>query len=313
MNKYTQIHVAEPCGEDWGNMHASGDGRYCSACSKTVVDFTAMSDREILSWLSGKDRSVCGRFMGDQLDRNLAAGEEGKKRKWAVWNLLLAGLLLGSRAPAQTRAPRPETSQHVPEKPDEQVVVAGGISIVASDSLSGKVLDSGSGEPIPFATISMGKNNFLADLQGRFSIPAAGVHQGMKVTVTSVGYQRVDLVVDKGWLSGKQRVIKLSPSVTGLMDVTVRAYPMVMGKMSLRCTTTVRRLVTDSLAFLGIPKKQFAVYPNPVRRGAAATLSISGGRPGEWMVQLISGSGALVMLWTSSEGRSGRRRMLLTT
>jgi hypothetical protein len=269
-----------------------------------------MSDREILSWLSGKDRSVCGRFMGDQLDRNLAAGEEGKKRKWAVWNLLLAGLLLGSRAPAQTRAPRPETSQHVPEKPDEQVVVAGGVSIVANDRLSGKVLDSASGEPIPFATISMGKNNFLADLQGRFSIPAAGGHQGMKVTVTSVGYQRVDLVVDKGWLSGKQRVINLSPSVMGLMDVTVRAYPMVMGKMSLRCTTTVRRLVTDSLAFLGIPKKQFAVYPNPVRRGAAVTLSISGGRPGEWMVQLISGSGALVESMAVQGGESARVELL---
>lgn len=51
-------------------MKPEAKGRFCESCSKTVVDFSSMSDFSIVSYLEGKkDESVCGRFRPDQMDK----------------------------------------------------------------------------------------------------------------------------------------------------------------------------------------------------------------------------------------------------
>lgn len=62
--------IEEPCHEDWNQMKPEAKGRFCEACSKTVVDFSSMSDFSIVTYLEGKKHeSVCGRFRPDQMDR----------------------------------------------------------------------------------------------------------------------------------------------------------------------------------------------------------------------------------------------------
>lgn len=69
--KMIQYQIAEPCHEDWNQMLPEAKGRFCSSCSKTVVDFSSMSDFSIVSYLEGKKSgSVCGRFRPDQMERN---------------------------------------------------------------------------------------------------------------------------------------------------------------------------------------------------------------------------------------------------
>src|ERR1051326_6435672 len=47
-------------------------GRFCSSCQKQVIDFSRMSDRDIASiFKKASTGSVCGRFMGDQLNRDI--------------------------------------------------------------------------------------------------------------------------------------------------------------------------------------------------------------------------------------------------
>ena len=66
--KYT---IEEPCHEDWGKMKPEAKGRFCEACSKTVVDFSSMSDFSIVSYLEGKkNESVCGRFRPEQMEKS---------------------------------------------------------------------------------------------------------------------------------------------------------------------------------------------------------------------------------------------------
>lgn len=65
--KYT---IEEPCHEDWSRMKPEVSGRFCESCSKTVVDFSSMSDFSIVSYLEGKKgEPVCGRFHPDQMNR----------------------------------------------------------------------------------------------------------------------------------------------------------------------------------------------------------------------------------------------------
>ena len=46
MRKSIQLHIPEPCHEDWTTMEPVEVGKYCAACQKQVVDFTGMSDLE---------------------------------------------------------------------------------------------------------------------------------------------------------------------------------------------------------------------------------------------------------------------------
>ncbi|HVV07067.1 MAG TPA: hypothetical protein VHC96_22720 [Puia sp.] len=52
MAKKTQLFISNPCHEQWDTMQPDARGRFCGACRKTVVDFTAMSDQALLAWLN---------------------------------------------------------------------------------------------------------------------------------------------------------------------------------------------------------------------------------------------------------------------
>jgi hypothetical protein len=53
-------------------MTSEAQGKFCNACEKSVVDFSMMSDAQILHYFSQpKTQKVCGRFNADQVDRAL--------------------------------------------------------------------------------------------------------------------------------------------------------------------------------------------------------------------------------------------------
>lgn len=60
--------VPLPCHAAWDDMIPDQGGRFCGACQKTVIDFTAMSDQEVLALLASSRTTICGRFRNDQLE-----------------------------------------------------------------------------------------------------------------------------------------------------------------------------------------------------------------------------------------------------
>ena len=65
-----KIAVPKPCHEDWDKMSPNQQGRHCTACAKTVVDFTNMTDEEVqYFFINKKEERVCGRFKNGQLHR----------------------------------------------------------------------------------------------------------------------------------------------------------------------------------------------------------------------------------------------------
>jgi len=66
----SQFSVPKPCHENWNAMTPDEQGRFCSLCSKSVTDFTQMSDDEITIYLKmNNGSSVCGRFRSSQLQK----------------------------------------------------------------------------------------------------------------------------------------------------------------------------------------------------------------------------------------------------
>lgn len=72
MKQKIQISIPEPCNEGWHNMTPVEKGRFCASCQKTVLDFTHLSDNEIINLVSKND-TLCGRINVSQLNRNLIA------------------------------------------------------------------------------------------------------------------------------------------------------------------------------------------------------------------------------------------------
>lgn len=62
------ISIPTPCHEKWSEMSPREQGAFCSVCSKTVVDFTSLSDEEVQHYfLKQAGQKTCGRFRNDQL------------------------------------------------------------------------------------------------------------------------------------------------------------------------------------------------------------------------------------------------------
>ncbi|MNJ83944.1 hypothetical protein D3C87_13760 [compost metagenome] len=70
-SKSVQYSIQNPCHENWNEMQPEVQGRFCSSCEKSVVDFTTMSDFSIVNYLENHKRDkVCGRFTKPQLNRD---------------------------------------------------------------------------------------------------------------------------------------------------------------------------------------------------------------------------------------------------
>jgi len=83
-----EIFINEPCKVGWRNMKPSGNGRFCDSCSLVVVDFSKMSNQQILNYLAEKNgKQVCGNCRTDQV--------ETPKRKWPRWLASVITFVLG--------------------------------------------------------------------------------------------------------------------------------------------------------------------------------------------------------------------------
>lgn len=62
------IQILNPCNENWGQMTPTEKGRFCEACQKQVIDFSVLTDIEIVETLL-RNPYACGRFHKKQLNK----------------------------------------------------------------------------------------------------------------------------------------------------------------------------------------------------------------------------------------------------
>lgn len=128
----TTIHQPATCAESWDAMAPTDVGRHCASCQTQVVDFTRMTDGEVVAFLSQySPERRCGLFREDQVDRPLLAAAQSMTgwRRWAVAMVLLLGSVFGMKARAQSAKPRATATKptHV-TIPDSLFLVQGVVS-----------------------------------------------------------------------------------------------------------------------------------------------------------------------------------------
>lgn len=96
MKSFYTISIPKPCHEDWSSMTPNEKGRFCSSCSKTVIDFTTMNIDKIQNILhENRNSSICGHIRQDQLDTiNLYVPTQLLERNQSFHKLFLLVLLI---------------------------------------------------------------------------------------------------------------------------------------------------------------------------------------------------------------------------
>src|SRR5689334_20200341 len=178
-----QLNIPEPCHQDWQNMTPTEQGRFCNACAKQVVDFSMMTDTQVLNYfLNKKDEKVCGRAYPDQLDRIITQPKEPKKRLFWYWNYITMLFLFFSKtntSKAQVfehtipnslkKEPKIDTVPRINFTGEVLKGTVGGIMISKVNTVSGTIKDE-DGLPVPYASINIkgGITGTSADSKGDF-------------------------------------------------------------------------------------------------------------------------------------------------
>ncbi|MCB4797298.1 carboxypeptidase-like regulatory domain-containing protein [Neotamlana laminarinivorans] len=67
MKQQITLSIAKPCAEKFNSFKNTSAGGFCSSCKKEVIDFRALSDKEIHQFFKNNTQNTCGYFKTHQL------------------------------------------------------------------------------------------------------------------------------------------------------------------------------------------------------------------------------------------------------
>lgn len=193
-----QLSIPEPCHENWQNMTPTEQGRFCNACAKEVIDFSTMTDIQVLNYFNNFSQDkVCGRALPEQLERVISRPEPTKKKLFWYWNYVVMCFMFltrGNNAQAQTGTkPATEITPLKNAGTKEDIIVMGGVRRPQSFTITGKVTDT-DGNPVSFALINRKGTNtgISADANGLFTLK---VHTNELLIISGAGYKSMEYLV----------------------------------------------------------------------------------------------------------------------
>ena len=241
-------------------MQPEEKGRHCAACQKTVVDFTAMSDAEVVAYMSRAGSNICGRFAPDQLGRKLEEPAPLKRSRWLGWQLVLTGALLTADGSRELTSVKGMIDiERVEEKP----TMGKPVPKIVADTLEETKIDT-----VECHGEEMGIVMVVPDtaILGKMGIPVKDtmLAKGTIVADTkppTIDSSRVSVADTEKWA--------VQGEVKPLMGDTIIRTSVDTAKVS--AFDSIRQLLADTLTKLNLlpAPKALMLYPNPVPRGAS--------------------------------------------
>lgn len=229
MTAIRQITIPKPCRQSWQQMLPNDDGRHCNHCSKTVIDFTKMTNGEIISYLSNRS-NICGRFSPLQLDSvNTHLNYQNLKTATSRKKGLVAMAMLGSsifyEASGQTIAIAPGKIELSSQENNMSNFPLGKIAAnrALEKKIEGQILDDDC-KPLYGATIRVPGTDIAlpTDTNGRFKLHVSAATKHF--TVSFVGFETETIAIENA--QNRNYEVKLTPNVVSMNDVViVKGYP----------------------------------------------------------------------------------------
>lgn len=197
-----QLTIPSPCQENWGDMKNQLNGRFCMNCSKSVIDFTTMSDNEIRNYTENNQGKVCGRLLSSQVNRFLEYNEPSKRSSFYP---LLSGLLFFQSNDVQAAHLSEKNEvitittpqKTIPKNKEEKEYT---IDNQPKNIIKGQITDEKL-FPMSGAIIFLKGSNTrtAADKDGKFSLTIPGTHlpETKVLEVTYLNFEKQQLVLTK--------------------------------------------------------------------------------------------------------------------
>lgn len=234
-NSAIQLSIPEPCHEKWSEMTPKEQGRFCKSCEKILVDFTAMSDQQLINYFQNYNGKLCGRFRKDQMNRTIKPlPSPSFSRSYAASGLLAAGLLFGGMAEAQVNPINGKIvlGQTKDDEDCEMPILIDGEDIVCifpelsdidsecempiSMIISGKITEAYSNNPIIGASIYIENTNTgtVTDVNGNYmlEIPQNLQDQIINLSVSYIGFEDESRIINLANLDTKDLNIVMEMS-----------------------------------------------------------------------------------------------------
>ena len=309
MLKAIEFKVPEPCHENWQNMSPKEQGRFCLSCQKTVIDFSLMSDQEILNHISKSNTNVCGRFDKDQLNRAIRIDDGKKKFSFKyIWNLLLATTLVSAEAKAQ-QASRVQGKVKVIKKPNPTSAMVGMVVMDIPDKpIVVTIISATDNKPVAFATIKINEDfhTIVADSNGQVTVPAELQNDIKLIQVSSIGYKTkiinwenlitmVDadriILLERKFIEPPLLSVNNSRLEESLSSIVLGGISVIENDATTSCNSIpVFQKLKDTISNIFI-KNQISTFPNPVYAGKNMYIKFNVDDLGEYELQVINSIG----------------------
>lgn len=200
-NKHIQaIKLGFTCPQQWEAMEHVSGGRYCQGCQKEVIDFTQLSNQEIIGYFEQKRKvKTCGHFSEEQLNQLNRSLKQPPKAslQQSLSALALGTLLTASSCQTSKGISHANCKNH---KSHYEIVDR---SINKKDTISAEITGaviSEDNEPLPGVFIQIGETNIgaVSDLDGEFKlVVTTDLMQAKVLTTKYAGFENLQINLDE--------------------------------------------------------------------------------------------------------------------
>ncbi|MEO8770096.1 MAG: carboxypeptidase-like regulatory domain-containing protein [Ferruginibacter sp.] len=284
MAKYIQIQVDHPCSENWNQMTPNTQGSFCNSCKKTVIDFTAMTDNQLMEYFKNNPSGTCGRFNTDQLTNLIAMPV--KRIPWAKYffQISLPALLLGFRANAQRAIKKYQQPITIVSKFSSQPM-----AFQSTLLLTGKITNT-DGKPVPYASVMIkgSTKGIAADSNGVFKLRLSGNESVLEIT--AAGYKNKSVTITAGY-EDIELDIAMSDAILLAPVIMVSRASYTMGAY----TSGIYVYRSGSMEGKNNPvianTASLTLFPNPVNKNGTLTIKWKSKVSNDQLVTIYNASG----------------------
>ena len=315
MQQSIQLTIPEPCHQDWNNMSPNDQGRFCASCSKTVVDFSSMSDAALLQYFDNlKDSNVCGRVYTDQLERSIEPATKPRKKIFVYWQYVLAFVMIltkGQMAKAQGAMKKSDVKMNhaigdtilLPTKtPITNEIMVGGLTskrgrgiqeLMADKIQQLKIVDT-AGLPIPSASVTLFPANktFVTDEEGFADMSHYPLTESIEVS--AIGYSNSSISLK--YIQNTRVILKKSTLVLDTLILESSSSTSILTTVAGGIGITRRNIFSISDTLQNISARfnpAFKLYPNPAQPGQLFTIELK--EAGTFRIRISDANGRQLM------------------
>ena len=290
------LTIPEPCNQSWDSMKQEENGRFCASCKKVVVDFSSMSDAQIVAYFKTPKDSFCGRFDKEQLDRDIITAKKRLPLIRYFFGLAFPAFIFSLKASGQANRAFGKIKVSTEKRLATTIKLQNIAASVLKDFKGNVYNEKGEGIANVTLLVKGTTRGVVTDSTGFFALKEAG--ESIVLQFSSVGYEPVEQTIKN------TEPVKINMKVNQQMlgEIIVSGYVAPRRKKTI---PLLQRLMPDTLF------KTFKVYPNPVRKGGGLMIENKRIEKGEYVMMISNSSGQTLQSqkWTID----GKKATLQTT